>query len=251
MTEPTESTQAIGLSAVHTWAGRLDQASHFIAVAREFGASEPSDYSASVAPGFAAVVALESGDRGEAARHARAGLAIADERGIPGVPQLAVAHAVIAHTTSDPSLRAAASGRAVELARIAPQPFASAYAFALVSDVGLEHGDADAAALLAEAQRIVDACPDPGIAGRFVARVASRHGQASRPVPSPGLVEELTDRELAVLRYLPSPMSQCEIAGELFVSLNTVKTHCRAIFRKLAVSDRKAAVQAARDAGLL
>lgn len=251
MTEPTESTQAIGLSAVHTWAGRLDEATHFIAVAREFGASEPSDYSASVAPGFAAVVALESADPAEAARHAQAGLDIADDRGIPGVPQLAVSHAVIAHTTADPALRAAASARAIELARIAPEPFASAYAFALVADVGLEQGDADAAALLAEAQRIVGACPDPGIAGRLVARVASRHGQASRPEPSPGLVEELTDRELAVLRYLPSPMSQREIASELFVSLNTVKTHCRAIFRKLAVSDRKAAVQAARDAGLL
>ena len=63
--------------------------------------------------------------------------------------------------------------------------------------------------------------------------------------------EELTDREIAVLRYLPSPLSQRDIAGELFVSLNTVKTHCRAIYRKLAVTDRKAAIQAARDAGLL
>ena len=46
-------------------------------------------------------------------------------------------------------------------------------------------------------------------------------------------------------------MSQRDIAAELFVSINTVKTHCRAIYRKLAVADRKAAVQAARDAGLL
>ncbi|MEM8705194.1 MAG: hypothetical protein AAGE98_01975, partial [Actinomycetota bacterium] len=128
MTEPTESTQAIGLSAVHTWAGRLDEATRFIAIAREFGATEPSDYSASVAPGFAAVVALESGDPSEAARHANDGLAIADGRGIPGVPQLSISHAVLAHTTSDSALRANASVRAVELARLAPEPFASAYA---------------------------------------------------------------------------------------------------------------------------
>ncbi len=69
-------------------------------------------------------------------------------------------------------------------------------------------------------------------------------------VPS-GLVEELTERELAVLRYLPSPLSQREIAGELYVSLNTVKTHCKAIYRKLGVDGRKPAVQAARDHGLL
>ncbi|MDN5795797.1 MAG: LuxR C-terminal-related transcriptional regulator [Intrasporangium sp.] len=46
-------------------------------------------------------------------------------------------------------------------------------------------------------------------------------------------------------------MSQREIAAELFVSLNTIKTHCRGIYRKLGVADRKAAVQAARDAHLL
>jgi LuxR family maltose regulon positive regulatory protein len=46
-------------------------------------------------------------------------------------------------------------------------------------------------------------------------------------------------------------MSQREIANELYVSLNTVKTHCKAIYRKLGIGDRKAAVQAARDAGLL
>ena len=66
-----------------------------------------------------------------------------------------------------------------------------------------------------------------------------------------GFVEELTERELSVLRYLPSGLSQREIAGELYVSLNTVKTHCKAIYRKLGVDGRKAAVQAARDHGLL
>lgn len=65
------------------------------------------------------------------------------------------------------------------------------------------------------------------------------------------LVEQLTDRELAVLRYLPSGLSQRDIAGELFVSINTVRTHCRAVYRKLGVGDRRAAVQAARDHRLL
>ena len=67
----------------------------------------------------------------------------------------------------------------------------------------------------------------------------------------PELVDDLTDREIAVLRYLPSQLSQRDIASELYVSLNTVKTHCKAIYRKLGVGDRKAAVQAARDIGLL
>jgi LuxR family maltose regulon positive regulatory protein len=122
---------------------------------------------------------------------------------------------------------------------------------ALVADAAIEAGEPNGATLLTEAQRVVDDCSDPGIAGRMVARVASRHGQTTRPTTQVGIAEELTNRELAVLRYLPSPMSQRDIANVLFVSLNTVKTHCRAIYRKLAVTDRKAAVQAARDAGLL
>jgi len=69
--------------------------------------------------------------------------------------------------------------------------------------------------------------------------------------PTPAIVEQLTERETAVLRYLPTGLSQRQIAGELFVSPNTVKTHCTAIYRKLAVDNRKAAVQAARDLGLL
>ena len=54
-----------------------------------------------------------------------------------------------------------------------------------------------------------------------------------------------------MLRYLPSQLSQREIASELFVSLNTVKTHCKAIYRKLGVDGRKSAVQVARRHELL
>ncbi|MEZ5330456.1 MAG: LuxR C-terminal-related transcriptional regulator [Thermoanaerobaculia bacterium] len=251
MSEPVESTQAIGLAAAHTWAGQFDQARRYIAVARELGASEPSDYATAVAPGFAAVLGIESADPIQAAADAEASLSHAADRGIADAPQLSIAHAVVARTTTEPRRRETASARAIELIRRAPEPFTHAYVHALVADTALQNGDPDGARLLAEAQRSVDACPDPGIAGRMVARVASRHGQTTRPTTQAGIAEELTDRELAVLRYLPSPLSQRDIAAELFVSLNTVKTHCRAIYRKLAATDRKAAVQAARDAGLL
>jgi LuxR family maltose regulon positive regulatory protein len=82
-------------------------------------------------------------------------------------------------------------------------------------------------------------------------RTESRHHVAVDDVRADVLVEQLTEREMAVLRYLPTPMSQRDIAAELYVSLNTVKTHCGAIYRKLAVRDRKSAVQAARDLDLL
>ena len=127
------------------------------------------------------------------------------------------------------------------------------YALASAGDVlSAREGDggAEGEGYLREARSIVDRCVDPGVLGRYLARAESRHGRAA-PAPEVGLIEELTERELAVLRYLPSRMSQREIASELFVSLNTVKTHCKAIYRKLAVGDRKAAVQAAREQGLL
>jgi LuxR family maltose regulon positive regulatory protein len=60
------------------------------------------------------------------------------------------------------------------------------------------------------------------------------------------VLEPLSDRETAVLRYLPTPLSKAEIASELFVSVNTVKTHMKNIYRKLDVTDRAQAVRRAR-----
>ncbi len=251
MAEPTESTQAVGLAAATTWAGLFDAAARHIATARELGASEPSDYAASVAPGFAAVVDMESGNRAAAARHATASLEHARRHGVSEAPQLSVSHAIIARTTSDPQQRTTAAERAVELARRAPEPFTFGYVLTLVGDEACERDDPVGPEFLREARAAIDRCHDAGIVAPALARVEARHGLADRPVAQPGLVDELTDRELAVLRYLPSTLSQRAIAGELYVSLNTVKTHCKAIYRKLGVDGRAAAVHAARGRGLL
>jgi LuxR family maltose regulon positive regulatory protein len=63
----------------------------------------------------------------------------------------------------------------------------------------------------------------------------------------PGLREPLSERELAVLRMLPALLSNPDIAGELFVSVNTVKTHIKTIYRKLDVGSRRDAVIRARE----
>jgi LuxR family maltose regulon positive regulatory protein len=65
------------------------------------------------------------------------------------------------------------------------------------------------------------------------------------------LLEPLSDREQAILRYLPTTLSNREIASELFVTTNTVKTHLRSIYRKLDVARRRDAVDRARDLRLL
>jgi LuxR family transcriptional regulator, maltose regulon positive regulatory protein len=70
----------------------------------------------------------------------------------------------------------------------------------------------------------------------------------SRPEPLP---EPLSDSEIRVLRYLPTNLSGPEIARELYVSLNTVRTHLRHLYAKLGTHRRAEAVARARALGLL
>lgn len=76
-------------------------------------------------------------------------------------------------------------------------------------------------------------------------------GRASVGPGPPALGEPLTEREMTVLRYLQSILSTVEIASELCVSVNTVKTHVRNIYRKLAATRRRDAVRRARELHLL
>ena len=65
------------------------------------------------------------------------------------------------------------------------------------------------------------------------------------------LLQPLSEKEQVVLRYLPTMMSNQEIAGELYVSVNTIKTHLKNIYRKLGSSDRREAVRRARELRLI
>ena len=80
--------------------------------------------------------------------------------------------------------------------------------------------------------------------------LAARAPATVRPPASVGLVDELTSRELDVLRLLRTDLTGPEIAAELVVSLNTVRTHTKNIFMKLGVTNRRAAVRRAAELGL-
>jgi LuxR family maltose regulon positive regulatory protein len=71
------------------------------------------------------------------------------------------------------------------------------------------------------------------------------------PLPAPPAAEPLSAAELRVLRLLPTNLTYRQIAAELFVSLNTVRTHAGRIRRKLSAPTRDEAVRAARVRGLL
>jgi LuxR family maltose regulon positive regulatory protein len=89
---------------------------------------------------------------------------------------------------------------------------------------------------------------DPALGG--TGTTPARPGGDSA-VAARALVEPLSDRELSVLRFLPSRMSNREIGAELFVSHNTVKSHLKAIYRKLGADGRDDAVRRARQHGLI
>jgi DNA-binding CsgD family transcriptional regulator len=80
-------------------------------------------------------------------------------------------------------------------------------------------------------------------------------GEASEPAPPPAEPawrgEPLTQSEARVLRYLPTHMGTPEIAAELYISANTVRTHQRHLYRKLGAHSRHEAVLHARALGLL
>jgi LuxR family maltose regulon positive regulatory protein len=78
-----------------------------------------------------------------------------------------------------------------------------------------------------------------------VDRLAPPPGKEGRPL------QALTHGETRVLRYLPTNLSAREIADELYLSVNTVKTHQRHLYQKLGARTRTQAVEQARALGLL
>lgn len=251
---PLEATQAGTLAIARVWAGRFEEAWPLFDQTRELARAEDHTFAGVAAMIYGAVAAIESGDRGRASALAAEALAFADANQFENLAHLGLAYSIAARTGSEDGggdERAEAARKGVALARRSPALISLAYALTTAGDVLCELGTDDGPEAVTEARALIDRCPDPGIAGRYLDRVEARHGLMAAPRAMTGLIEELTDRELAVLRFLPSPLSQREIANELFVSLNTVKTHCRAIYRKLGTGDRKAAVQAARDLDLL
>jgi LuxR family maltose regulon positive regulatory protein len=107
---------------------------------------------------------------------------------------------------------------------------------------------AEGAALLNEARRVLHSLPDGAEAQ--LARLGQLEGRLAHR-PSVALGEPVTEREREVVRLLQGTLSLRDIGRELYLSPNTVKTHTRALYRKLGVSDRKGAVAKARELGLI
>lgn len=131
----------------------------------------------------------------------------------------------------------------------------------------VEHGPpvARAVADLAEQEQIGGVAPDyverllvafgrvqgPGSTGGPQAVKPPARSEGMADMDTDGLVEPLTERELDVLRLMTRGLKYREIAAELFISLNTVRSHIKAIYGKLLVNNRTRAVEKARRLGIL
>jgi len=144
--------------------------------------------------------------------------------------------------------------RSVVLSRVWGLPSQVAAALTSVAEAALAAGDrAAATAALAEARDVAGGDAIWPFVSRELDAAAVRIGRRPAAVARrPGvLVEELTDRELSILRMLAGSASQREIGAALFLSINTVKGYAKSLYRKLDVGTRQDAVQRARELTLI
>jgi len=99
--------------------------------------------------------------------------------------------------------------------------------------------------------RLLRAAAGAGIRPDYVRRLSRALRLTEGGAPGPAIAEALSERELHVVRLLATEMTGPEIARELYVSLNTMRTHTKHIFLKLEVTSRAAAVRRAEALGLI
>ncbi len=142
--------------------------------------------------------------------------------------------------------------RGVRLRR-SPQPTVGhAHALLVLAQVRVARSRlARAARDLERAKRAIVGFPDPGRLPAIAATVEQALDAARADAGSREPVEEPSPAELAVLRGLAAGLSRREIGAQLYISLNTVKSHTRELYRKLGATSHTEAVARAEALGLL
>src|SRR5215472_6742885 len=201
-------------------------------------------------------LATDEGRHAQAGELANAAQVIADRSGLANAPQgssvWTALGAVHAYEGNQEAARAE-FGKALELRRqwLGISPWESLDTLLRLAQFLIDTGEhAEAATYVAEARQMLASLPDGAQAQQ--ARLDRLEQQLpDRPRTPKDPTGPLTEREEAVLRLLRSTLSLREIGQELFLSTNTIKTHTRAIYRKLGVTTRSEAVERAYEAGLL
>jgi len=201
--------------------------------------------------GFAilSLIAVDQGDLAEAEQHARTAREIVADAdlGLGEAPQSSLAYAAVGAVSARRGWLLEARGELERALQIrhrhsGPNPWPTVEILLRLAPVLLDTGDRPAAvALIEEARQLLNSSPagaDAQLArlDRLVRRLGGRPREMT-----------LTEREETVLRLLRGTLSLREIGRELYLSQNTVKTHTRAIYRKLGVSTRHDAIARGRN----
>jgi LuxR family maltose regulon positive regulatory protein len=234
--------------------GRLAAAQAFEEAAR-LARADGNHLGLAYALGYRALIAVEAGLPAEAEPRLQALDELLDS---PGVGEHFVgfagglARAALAENEGRYEAAARELQRAAELAGRGAGRTEIAHVEVALGRVMWARGRRDEArGLAAQARERLAGTPDPGRAAASLARLETRVGTRQPALVGASATEALSDGELAVLRLLPAALSNRQIGEELFISVNTVKTHLRSIYAKLSASSREQAVGRARELGLL
>jgi ATP/maltotriose-dependent transcriptional regulator MalT len=192
--------------------------------------------------------------RSEAAESlAREALAAAAEAGVEHTASGGAAHVALAEALAGRGRLRQAEREAATGERLRRQPWPEAahlHALVVLAGIRVRRGLFNLAGTdLEKASRKLESFTDAGRLPALAAAVAQALETARSSVDA--LSEAPSAAELTVLRLLASDLSQREIGAHLYLSLNTVKTHARSLYRKLGVSSREQAVVRATALGLL
>jgi LuxR family transcriptional regulator, maltose regulon positive regulatory protein len=203
-----------------------------------------------------AVLSLLAGDEDDdrtAMALARRAAATADTQGLSAEPMCGIAYAALGRALARQGELAEAEvqlGRALAPVGIDSMLGQRAFALLLLAPVRRGRGDLAGARVLAEeARELIEQFTDPGALPALLEQ--TQQMLASTPRRRVEAAAPLTERELVVLRLLPSRLSTREISRELSVSVHTVRSQVQAVYRKLQASTRAEAVTRARELGLL
>jgi LuxR family maltose regulon positive regulatory protein len=248
------------LSVTLTWLGNAELARELLAEAAQRAEDDDNRLAYLCAEGYQALLAVDRGDlaladslAGDA--ESAVGHTLSESHFVAMFPALARARLELRRADWAGAWRAAitavkrgrdGAGR-VELA--AALLTAAAAGRVYLDTAPHQAGDVRPAALMGEARGILRQCADPEpLVTTWLAE--EQRAEAAR-IRQDGLFEPLTSRELTIVRMLPAPASLRELAADLFVTPNTLKTHLRAIYRKLGAESREEAVIRAREGGLI
>ena len=239
------------------WLGDADRAGELLLEAARRAEADGNRLAYIYAEGYRALLAVNRGDLALADSlladaESAVGQTLSDSHFVAMFPALARARLGIER--ADWAGARHAAGMAVELGRRGASRVELAAALLTAAKVGRicpdpQDPDVGPEALVGEARGILRHCADPG--PLVTTWLAGEQRAATARTRQDGLIEPLTDRELTILRLLPAPSSLRELAAELFVTPNTLKTHLRAIYRKLGAESREEAVIRARERGLI